>query len=108
MAFTAGESLGENETKIVSDTIPHLLCPPEINPHLTNRSLSYNSSLQFNCSQRGFPKPEVLWTKDGVNIGNKNTFTIRQARLEDSGQYTCSATNSLGNKTSTIWIEIIG
>ncbi|XP_022808196.1 basement membrane-specific heparan sulfate proteoglycan core protein-like [Stylophora pistillata] len=81
--------------------------PPEINPHLTNRSLSYNSSLQFDCLLRGFPI-QVLWTKDGVNIGNKSTFTIRQARLEDSGQYTCSATNSLGNKTSTHWIEVIG
>ncbi|XP_022805293.1 hemicentin-2-like [Stylophora pistillata] len=83
-------------------------CPPEINPHLTNQSLPYNSSLQFDCFLRGFPVPEVLWTKDGVNIGNNNTFTIRQARLEDSGQYACSATNSLGNKTSTLWIEVIG
>lgn len=79
-----------------------------MNPHPKNQSLPYNLSLQLHCLLRGFPLPEVLWIKDGVNIGNNNTFTIRQARLEDSDQYTCSATHSLGNKTSTLWIEVIG
>ena len=42
--------------------------PPEINPQLKNQSFLYNSPLRFNCSLRGFPKPEVLLTKDGVNL----------------------------------------
>ena len=87
-----------------------ILCsgPPEINPELKNQSVAYNSSLQFICSLSGFPTPEILWTKDGVNLGNNNTLTIRQARFEDSGQYTCSANNSEGSKNSTFWIEVAG
>ena len=82
--------------------------PPEINPQLINQSVTYNSPLQFNCSLSGFPTPEVLWTKDGMNRGKKNTLTIPQARFEDSGEYTCSAKNPTGSKKSTFWIEVKG
>ena len=87
-----------------------ILCsgPPEINPELKNQSLAYNSSLPLICFLSGCPTPKILWTKDGVNLSNNNTYTIRQARLEDSGQYTCSAKNSEGSKNSTFWIEVAG
>ena len=87
-----------------------ILCPgpPEINTELKNQSVAYNSSLKFICSLSGFPTPEILWTKDGVNRSNNNTLTIRQARFKDSGQYICSAKNSEGSKNSTFWIEVAG
>ena len=53
--------------------------PPEINPWLINQSVTYNSPLQFNCSLSGFPTPEVLWTRDGINIGKKNTLNALDA-----------------------------
>nr|XP_058956714.1 hemicentin-1-like [Pocillopora verrucosa] len=82
--------------------------PPEINPELKNQSVAYNSSLQFICSLSGFPTPEILWTKDGVNLGNNNTLTINRVSYGDAGQYTCSAKNSEGSKNSTFWIEVAG
>ena len=87
-----------------------ILCPgpPGRNPEIKNQSVTYNSSLEFKCSLSGFPTPEILWTKDGVNLTNNNTFTIRRARLEDSGKYTCSAENIAGSKTSTFWIAVAG
>ena len=87
-----------------------ILCPglPEINPELKNQSVAYNSSLHLICFLSAFPTLTIHWTKDGVNLGNNNTYTIRQARLEDSGQYTCSAKNSEGSKNSTFWIEVAG
>ena len=87
-----------------------ILCPgpPGINPELKNQSVTYNSSLQFKCSLSGFPTPEILWTKDGVNLTNNNTLTIRQARFEDSGKYKCSAENIEGSRNSTVWIEVAG
>ena len=87
-----------------------ILCPgpPEINPELKNQSVAYNSSLQFICSLSGFPTPEILWTKDGVNLGNNNTLTINRVSYGDAGQYTCSAKNSEGSKNSTFWIEVAG
>ena len=87
-----------------------ILCPgpPEINPELKNQSIAYNSSLPLICFLSGCPTPKILWTKDGVNLSNNNTYTIRQARLEDSGQYICSAKNKKGSKNSTFWIEVAG
>ena len=87
-----------------------ILCPgpPGINPELKNQSVTYNSSIQFKCSLSGFPTPEILWAKDEVNLTSNNTLTIRQARWEDSGKYTCSAENSEGSKNSTFWIEVAG
>ena len=87
-----------------------ILCPgpPEINTELKNQSVTYNSTLQLVCSLGGFPTPDILWTKDGVNLRNNNTLTIRQARFEDSGQYTCSAKNSEGKNEAAFHIRVTG
>ena len=65
-----------------------ILCPgpPEINPELRNQSVTYNSSLQFKCSVSGFPSPKILWTKDGLNLGNNNILTIDQVSYGNPGQ----------------------
>ena len=87
-----------------------ILCPgpPEINTELKNQSVAYNSSLKFICSLSGFPTPEILWTKDGVNRGNKNTLTINRVSYEDAGQYKCSAENSEGKSESAFHITVTG
>ena len=41
-------------------------------------------------------------------LGKKNTLMIRQARFEDSGEYTCSAENLEGSIKSTFWIKVKG
>ncbi|CAH3155128.1 unnamed protein product, partial [Pocillopora meandrina] len=82
--------------------------PPEINPELKDQLVTYNSPLEFKCSLGGVPTPEIRWTKDGLNISNNNILRIHQARLEDSGKYTCRANNSEGSKNSTFWIEVAG
>ena len=45
---------------------------------------------------RGFPKPEVNWTKDGKLLDTRNMLTINRVTYEDTGQYKCSAKNSQG------------
>ena len=87
-----------------------ILCPgpPEINPELKNQSVTYNSSLQFICSLSGFPTPEIVWTKDGVNPGYNNTLTINRVSYGDAGQYTCRANNSEGKRESAFYITVTG
>ena len=59
------------------------------------------------CQVDGSPQPEVIWTKDGVNvegrqrfvIGNDNSLTILNLRAEDTGVYACMATNAVGDTT---------
>ena len=87
-----------------------ILCPgpPEINTELKNQSVTYKTSLQFICSLSGFPTPEILWTKDGENLGNNNTLTINRVSYGDAGQYTCSANNSEGKIESAFHITVTG
>ena len=87
-----------------------ILCPgpPEINPELKNQSVTYKSPLQFKCSLGGFPTPEILWTKDGLNLGNINTFTINRVSYRDAGQYACSAKNSEGKSESAFQLTVTG
>ena len=87
-----------------------ILCPgpPEINPELTNQSVTYKTPLQLVCSLSGFPTPEILWTKDGVNLGNNNTFTINRVSYGDAGQYTCRANNSEGKSEAAFHITVTG
>ena len=87
-----------------------ILCPgpPEINPELKNQSATYKTSLQFNCSLSGFPTPEILWTKDGENLGNNNTLTINPVSYGDAGQYACSANNSEGKNEAAFDITVTG
>ena len=82
--------------------------PTKINPELRDQSVTYNTSLQFKCSLSGFPTPEILWTKDGVNLGNNNTLTINRVSYGDAGQYTCIANNIEGKNKSAFHITVTG
>ena len=73
-----------------------------------NESVSLSSPLRFQCFVRGYPPPEVNWTKDGIDLGNNNTLTIDRVSYEDAGRYTCSIKNSEGKNETTFWIEVTG
>ena len=55
---------------------------------------------------RGFPKPEVKWTKDGKLVNTRNMLTINGVTYGDAGQYTCSAKNSEGKNEAAIRITV--
>uniref|UniRef100_A0A8C2FH97 Down syndrome cell adhesion molecule like 1 n=1 Tax=Cyprinus carpio TaxID=7962 RepID=A0A8C2FH97_CYPCA len=63
------------------------------------------------CSSVGEPTPTIKWTKDSEdtaipvtqdghrNILSNGTLVLRSVKAEDSGYYTCTATNTLGFDT---------
>ena len=55
---------------------------------------------------RGFPKPEVKWTKDGKLVNTRNMLTINRVTYGDAGQYACSAKNSEGKNEAAIHITV--
>ena len=57
---------------------------------------------------KGFPKPEVNWTKDGKLLDTRNMLTINRVTFEDVGQYKCSAKNSEGESKSAFHITVRG
>ena len=57
---------------------------------------------------RGFPKPEVVWTKDGKLLGIRNMLTINRVTYGDAGRYKCSAENSEGRNEAAFHITVTG
>ena len=55
---------------------------------------------------KGFPKPEVNWTKDGKLLDTRNMLTINRVTYGDAGQYTCSAKNSEGKNEAAFHITV--
>ncbi|XP_070070667.1 telokin-like [Drosophila takahashii] len=56
------------------------------------------------CSVKGFPEPHVTWFKDNVRLHHSKRFQISEqpyylvvndATPEDSGKYTCRASNGI-------------
>ena len=58
----------------------------KIKPWLKSQSVNSKSLPQFKCSLNGFPIPEILWTKDGLILGNNNILTTNQVSYGNPGQ----------------------
>ncbi|XP_056117990.1 neuregulin 2a isoform X5 [Rhinichthys klamathensis goyatoka] len=114
---TSGKNLKKDVGRIlcedcaVAPTLKHMR-----NPVLVDEG----SRLIVKCEASGNPTPEYKWYKDGAELkkskeirirnGKKNSkVQIGSAKLEDSGNYTCVAENTLGkeNGTSTVHVQSI-
>lgn len=50
----------------------------------------------LSCPVQGFPTPSIQWRKGDVLLGEEeSTLTLLDTEVNDSGQYTCTATSSL-------------
>ncbi|XP_071995065.1 brother of CDO isoform X2 [Engystomops pustulosus] len=61
-------------------------------------------SLILECVAGGMPPPKVSWAKDGSDVSGQNktrflltNLLIEATSEEDSGMYTCTATNGIGD-----------
>eukprot|EP00794_Sanderia_malayensis_P015668 gene15668-17248_t len=66
-------------------------------------SVAVGNPESLTCSVKGKPKPSVAWNKNGQPVISddrillkNSTLLILQAKLEDTGSYTCIAQNSEG------------
>ena len=84
--------------------------PPELNPELRNQSVAFNSTLNLTCIVRGDHPLQINWTKNGMDLGNRdnNTYTVFQVTLDDSGFYGCTAKNWAGKAYAFFWIDVTG
>lgn len=68
------------------------------------------------CVVYAEPQADVLWYKDTMLLdpngsrymqqkGNRHTLLIRKVRLEDFGNYSCSASNMLGKSRAYIKVQ---
>uniref|UniRef100_A0A672FI82 Neuregulin 2b n=1 Tax=Salarias fasciatus TaxID=181472 RepID=A0A672FI82_SALFA len=83
-----------------------------------NPLLSVGDKLYLKCEASGNPSPSFRWYKDGhelqkgrdlkIKTNKKNSkVQISRVRVEDSGNYTCVAENSLGQENATSIISVL-
>ena len=73
-----------------------------------------NETVQLYCKADGNPEPTILWSKvDGSTLQgdtNKTTYSITQSKRTNSGEYKCTATNTVGGDskeaTAVVFIDV--
>ncbi|KAF4073505.1 hypothetical protein AMELA_G00244070 [Ameiurus melas] len=59
----------------------------------------------LNCSAHGNPSPHYHWTSpDKRTVSNSSSIVISTGRRQDQGQYTCTASNYLGQATRKVTV----
>ena len=85
-----------------------------------NQSAFINSSLTFNCTATGHPRPTISWVKNDdpyalqtnprveekvILLDNKTVrsqLLLTGTKMEDIGKYNCVANNSAGERVSRV------
>uniref|UniRef100_A0A8C2BR62 Myopalladin n=1 Tax=Cyprinus carpio TaxID=7962 RepID=A0A8C2BR62_CYPCA len=93
--------------------------PPHFIQKLKSREVSEGSKVQLDCIVRGLPAPEVRWFCEGKELenspdiqiianGERHTLIIAEAFEEDTGRYSCFASNFYGTDSTSAEIYIEG
>jgi hypothetical protein len=76
-----------------------------------------NTGATLFCESLGLPDPVVTWEKDGKPFPTtglrhrmrvSGTIEFTSVRLEDTGTYTCNATNKAGTAARVIKLDVQG
>ncbi|XP_050982311.1 myopalladin isoform X2 [Labeo rohita] len=93
--------------------------PPHFIQKLKSREVPEGSKVQLDCIVRGLPAPEVRWFCEGKELenspdiqiianGEHHTLIIAEAFEEDTGRYSCFASNFYGTDSTSAEIYIEG
>ncbi|XP_045905935.1 hemicentin-1 [Micropterus dolomieu] len=80
------------------------------------RSVVVHKPVSLECISSGIPPPSITWLKDGRPVDTTHghlklesagrMLKVTEARLEDSGRYTCLATNAAGEAQQHIRLSV--
>nr|XP_044993728.1 myopalladin [Jaculus jaculus] len=93
--------------------------PPRFSQKLRSREVPEGTRVQLDCIVVGIPPPQVRWYCEGkelenspdihiVQAGNLHSLTIAEAFEEDTGRYSCFASNIYGTDSTSAEIYIEG
>ncbi|GFN78217.1 protein sidekick-2, partial [Plakobranchus ocellatus] len=88
--------------------------PPTVIQAPSNKTVAEHEDTGFTCQVSGGPRPDIYWTKDGVNVtvGGRIRITqqellIGRSELADSGLYTCHAVNIKGSVSAEATLVVV-
>uniref|UniRef100_A0A8C7HWS0 Myopalladin n=2 Tax=Oncorhynchus kisutch TaxID=8019 RepID=A0A8C7HWS0_ONCKI len=126
MERTTEEQYDEAESPALVEITPGVytadpICePPHFIQKLKSREVLEGSKVQLDCIVRGLPMPEVRWFCEGkelencpdiqiINNGELHSLTIAEAFEDDTGRYSCFASNfyGTGSTSAEIYVEVV-
>nr|XP_005491088.1 myopalladin [Zonotrichia albicollis] len=116
--LTSAELKAESESASVYSDEP-LGQPPRFTQKLKSREVPEGSKVQLDCIVVGIPAPEVRWYCEGkelenspdiqiIQAGERHSLVIVEAFEEDTGRYSCFASNIYGTDSTSAEIYIEG
>lgn len=96
------KELIRTESEIEEDTLPIFVM------RMRDRRVQVSYPVRLTCQVKGYPKPNITWTKNGLPVFNDrkhiiyddgyyNTLEISKTSLDDCGTYSAIAKNELGS-----------
>ncbi|XP_053542916.1 hemicentin-1 isoform X1 [Ictalurus punctatus] len=95
----------------------HVYVPPNIAGEEVNSTVLIGRSVELRCQSDAVPPPTLSWRKDGRPLYRKpglsvsedgSVLQIASAQIQDTGRYTCEATNVAGktekNYNLNVWV----
>ena len=85
------------------------------------RSVVLGEDLVVSCTAEGRPTPEIVWSRNNIHLNSLESmnilisYTSMRSELQitsfthtNSGEYSCTASNGVGNDTRYFEVNIIG
>ncbi|XP_056395554.1 LOW QUALITY PROTEIN: hemicentin-2 [Hyla sarda] len=84
--------------------------PPRIQIESSSTQLSHGGDVKIRCDVSGYPEPQILWKHGDTLLKNDskhtiidgNVLLIKEPSQEDSGNYSCVASNGLGTDEQSL------
>ncbi|NXG70714.1 PALLD protein, partial [Baryphthengus martii] len=124
-----GESFSERESITQNETVPchpfinteeNQPSPPQFTQKLRSQEVAEGNRVLLECRVSGNPVPDVRWFCEGKELqntpdiqirsgsGGLHSLVIAEAFEDDTGRYTCLASNSIGSDSTSAEIFIEG
>lgn len=92
----------------------------EVDENISSQILRIKDQWKVEVKYKGYPKPKILWTKNGERIdenkckiyyddwSSSSTIAVYSLEKEHSGTYSVTAINVAGSSTVDFQLKIIG